>query len=162
MKITRDTSGKACLVFIPVMMALIGTLCFVLPMDEHWKTIVLLESIFGGIFVLLALLGAFKMISIDENGIKSKKASYSWDNVVITVHTSRLKAKICYHAIFSEREASTLQEEQKANKNGILIALNVSRLHHIKRYYKNKFVVVNKLGVSSAVIDSINHHNNMH
>ena len=163
MKITRDANGKGCLITLLSLAIVFPLVCYMPSIAENnWQAVLFIEGMLVGLLLLCTVLGSYKQVCLSAEGVKTKKANYSWDDVVITVSVTKAKYKTAHYAFFASNSLETPQEFRSAGKQGMRVELDAKRLRYILAFYKKDFVIKNEEGLSSTLIYWLNQHNRKH
>ena len=128
-----------------------GLVCFVLLL------------VFIAVLILAILDGCCNFIYISDEKVWSKKESYDWDSVSLTVSTVRqhlggIEPAVC---IFFDDHYLTTQEvlSKEIKRKGFYLELTVSRAKHILPFYNKPLRIINESPVRWNLFKLLHEHN---
>ena len=154
--------------FVVVFMAFESLLCLTIGLITLPHVSSLYYFITSVIFAILSVLFIFfkylNYIEVNEQGIKHKNITYTWDEVFITAdyNVSFMEARgrsFTYQLLFSDRYLLEKNDRLLCRKNGFFIYLHKKRLSIILSYYKKSIEIIKKSPSYISLFNMMKEHN---
>ena len=117
----------------------------------------------GGILIIMKFNHYLDYIIVAEQGIKSKKQFYSWDEVFITVGYSKrgehVRNTYEYQMYFGTEFLEDKKKIKDCKKKGSFSDVNKKRLNLILQYYKKSIFIAEEMRWGEELLQMMKEHN---
>ncbi len=143
--------------------AALGGILLILNLLEESIMVFIVSLLVSSILIIMKCNHFLEYIMITEEGIKSKKQFYSWDDVCITVGYSRrgefIRNTYIYQFYLEEEFLRNKDQIKNCKKKGLFMDIDKKRLELVLQYYKKSLSIVEEMRFCKDLLQIMKEHN---